>query len=183
MILDDASSPNPFSADPYIVQRRPRSILTLPLINQGKLISILYLENNLTPHVFTPDRITMLKVLASQAAISLENTRLYRDLEIREAKIRRLVDANTVSSFFFFFFFFLSSFFCDLSYLLSHFIISHSTTIIIIIIITISDYPTSLIMIHHHSSHYVSNQSIMTKITTKSTKKTKIPIKMQKNQN
>ena len=48
----------------------------------------------LTPHVFTPDRITVLKVLASQAAISLENTRLYRDLEIREAKIRRLVDAN-----------------------------------------------------------------------------------------
>ena len=81
LILDDASSQNPFSADHYIVQRRPRSILTLPLINQGKLISILYLENNLTPRVFTPDRITVLKVLASQAAISLENTRLYRDLE------------------------------------------------------------------------------------------------------
>ena len=47
VILDDASSQNPFSADPYMVQRRPRSILTLPLINQGKLISILYLENNL----------------------------------------------------------------------------------------------------------------------------------------
>ena len=88
VILDDASSQNPFSADAYIVQRRPRSILTLPLINQGKLISILYLENNLTPHVFTPDRIRVLKVLASQAAISLENTRLYRDLENREAKIR-----------------------------------------------------------------------------------------------
>jgi hypothetical protein len=46
--------------------------------NQAKLIGILYLENNLTPHVFTPDRVTVLKVLASQAAISLENTRLYR---------------------------------------------------------------------------------------------------------
>src|SRR6202034_3766719 len=93
---DDASCMNPFSADPYIIQRRPRSILTLPLINQGKLISILHLENNLTPHVFTPDRITVLKVLASQAAVSLENTRLYRDLENREAKIRRLVEANVV---------------------------------------------------------------------------------------
>lgn len=51
VILEDASSPNPFSADPYIVQRHPRSILALPLINQGKLISILYLENNLTPRV------------------------------------------------------------------------------------------------------------------------------------
>jgi PAS domain S-box-containing protein len=99
VILDDASSQNPFSADHYMVQRRPRSILTLPLINQGKLISILYLENNLTPHVFTPDRITVLKVLASQAAISLENTRLYRDLEDRERRIRRLVDANILGIF------------------------------------------------------------------------------------
>jgi PAS domain S-box-containing protein len=69
------------------------------LINQGKLIGILYLENNLTPRVFTPERVTVLKVLASQAAISLENTRLYRDLEDREAKIRRLVDANVIGIF------------------------------------------------------------------------------------
>src|SRR5262249_41940990 len=94
VILDDASSQNPFSADAYIVQRHARSILCLPLSNQGKLIGVLYLENNLTPHVFTPERVTVLKVLASQAAISLENTRLYRDLADREAKIRRLVDAN-----------------------------------------------------------------------------------------
>jgi PAS domain S-box-containing protein len=88
VMLDDASSQNPFSADPYIVLRRARSILSLPLINQGKLIGILYLENNLTPRVFTPDRVTVLKVLASQAAISLENSQLYRDLEDREGKIR-----------------------------------------------------------------------------------------------
>jgi PAS domain S-box-containing protein len=99
VILDDASSQNPFSADPYIVERRTRSILCLPLINQGKIIGILYLENNLTPRVFTPERVTVLKVLASQAAISLENTRLYRDLEDREAKIRRLVDANIIGIF------------------------------------------------------------------------------------
>ena len=99
VILDDASSQNPFSADPYIVERRARSILCLPLINQGKLIGVLYLENNLTPRAFTPERITVLKVLASQAAISLENTRLYRDLEDREAKIRRLVDANIIGIF------------------------------------------------------------------------------------
>jgi transcriptional regulator with GAF, ATPase, and Fis domain len=53
VILDDASSQAPFSADPYIVQCRAHSILCLPLINQTKLIGILYLENNLTPHVFT----------------------------------------------------------------------------------------------------------------------------------
>jgi GAF domain-containing protein len=99
VIVDDASSQNAFSADSYIVQRRARSILSLPLINQGKLTGILYLENNLAPRVFTPDRITLLEVLASQAAISLENTRLYRDLEDREAKIRRLVDANIIGIF------------------------------------------------------------------------------------
>jgi PAS domain S-box-containing protein len=66
------------------------------LIHQGKLVSILHLENNLTPHVFTSERITVLKVLASQAAMSLENSRLYRDLEDRERRIRRLVEADVV---------------------------------------------------------------------------------------
>jgi len=89
VILDDAALNNPFSADTYIRERHARSILCLPLINQAKLIGVLYLENNLTPHVFTPTRITVLKLLASQAAIYLENTRLYVDLEEREANIRQ----------------------------------------------------------------------------------------------
>jgi PAS domain S-box-containing protein len=99
VILDDATVQKPFSADPYICQHQARSILCLPLINQAKLIGVLYLENNLTPRVFAPSRIEVLKLLASQAAISLENTRLYRDLAQREAKIRRLVDANVVGIF------------------------------------------------------------------------------------
>ncbi|MBV8275966.1 MAG: AAA family ATPase, partial [Verrucomicrobia bacterium] len=96
VVLDDAAGQNAFSADPYLRRHNARSILCLPLINQAKLIGVLYLENNLTPHVFTPKRIAVLRLLASQAAISLENTRLYRDLEIREAKIRRLVDSNII---------------------------------------------------------------------------------------
>jgi PAS domain S-box-containing protein len=99
VILDDASARNPFSTDSYIPQHRARSILCLPLINQAKLIGVLYLENNLASHVFTPTRIAVLKLIASQAAISLENTRLYRDLEEREARIRRLVDANIMGIF------------------------------------------------------------------------------------
>jgi PAS domain S-box-containing protein len=99
VILDDASAQNAFSFDPYIRRHHSRSILCIPLINQAKLIGLLYLENSLTPHVFTPARLTVLKLLASQAAISLENTRLYRDLEKREAKIRRLVDANIMGVF------------------------------------------------------------------------------------
>jgi PAS domain S-box-containing protein len=100
VILDDAAArQNPFSTDPYIRQRRARSILCLPLTNQAKLIGVLYLENNLAPRVFAPARIAVLKLLASEAAISLENTRLYRDLAEREARIRRLVDANIVGIF------------------------------------------------------------------------------------
>jgi PAS domain S-box-containing protein len=99
VILDDAATHNPFSEDTYLSRHHARSILCLPLINQAKLIGVLYLENNLAPHVFTATRIAVLKLLASQAAISLENTRLYRDLEKREAKIRRLVDANIMGIF------------------------------------------------------------------------------------
>jgi PAS domain S-box-containing protein len=96
VILDDALTRHPFSADNYVVQHHARSILCLPLINQTKLIGLLYLENNLSPNVFTPTRIAALNLLASQAAISLENTCLYRELEEREAKIRRLLDTNIV---------------------------------------------------------------------------------------
>ncbi|MBR0697835.1 ATP-binding sensor histidine kinase [Bradyrhizobium lablabi] len=96
VLLHDAAAANPFSADKYINQHHARSILCLPLLKQGRLAGVLYLENNLTSHVFTPDRVTVLKVLVSQAAISLENSRLYRDVADREGKIRRLVDANII---------------------------------------------------------------------------------------
>src|SRR5207237_9115243 len=94
VMLDDATTQNPFSADEYYRQKRARSILCLPLVKQTKLVGTLYLENNLAPHVFTPARLALLNLLSSQAAISLENTRLYSDLQAREAKIRRLVDSN-----------------------------------------------------------------------------------------
>jgi PAS domain S-box-containing protein len=96
VILDDASVQNPFSADEYIRQKQARSVLCLSLVKQSKLIGVLYLENNLASHVFTPARISLLELLASQAAISLENARLYNDLREREARIRRLVDSNIV---------------------------------------------------------------------------------------
>lgn len=99
VVLDEAVSEPLFAADPYIRQRQARSILCLPLINQAKLIGVLYLENNLSARVFAPARIAVLKLLASQAAVALENTRLYRDGIEREAKIRRLVDANIIGIF------------------------------------------------------------------------------------
>ncbi|MCP3705601.1 AAA family ATPase [Paraburkholderia sp. CNPSo 3274] len=99
MIIDDAAMPNIFSEDDYVVRRAPRSIFCLPLVRQGTLGGLLYLENTVTSHVFTADRTALLELLASQAAIALENTRLYRDLQEREAKVRRLVDANIVGIF------------------------------------------------------------------------------------
>ncbi len=96
MILDDAAVQSPFSTDPYVVQRRARSVLCLPLLNQAKLVGALYLENNLAARVFAPSRISVLKLIACQAASSLETSRLYHDLAEREARIRRLVDANII---------------------------------------------------------------------------------------
>ena len=94
MVLHDASGQNPFAADEYVRGHDARSVLCLPLLKQTRLLGLLYLENSLTPHAFTPARMAVLKLIASAAAISMENTRLYSDLEDREAKIRRLVDAN-----------------------------------------------------------------------------------------
>ena len=91
VILDDASKPNLFSADDYLRVRRSKSILGLPLVKHRELAGVLLLENALTSHAFTPARIAVLELLAAQAAISLENTRLYSDLQEREAKVRRLV--------------------------------------------------------------------------------------------
>jgi PAS domain S-box-containing protein len=88
VILDDASVQPPFSEDEYIRQRRPRSVLCLPLVKQGALKGVLYLENNLAPGVFTTKRLALLKLMASQAAISLDHARLYADL-IQENNERR----------------------------------------------------------------------------------------------
>ena len=99
MLLDDASGESQFSADEYIPRHHARSILCLPLLRQTRLIGLLYLENHLASHMFAPAHMTVLKLLASEAAISLENSRLYADLQEREAKVRRLVDSNIIGVF------------------------------------------------------------------------------------
>ena len=96
VILDDASKSNLFSEDDYLRARQSRSILCIPLIKQRELTGILLLENTLTSHAFTPARIAVLELLTAQAAISLENTRLYSDLQERETKVRRLVELNII---------------------------------------------------------------------------------------
>ena len=92
VILDDATTPTLVWADAYVRQRQPRSLLCLPLVKQAKLIGALYLENTLTPRVFTSNLIAVLEVLASQAAISLENARLYAELQVSENRWRNLFE-------------------------------------------------------------------------------------------
>ena len=96
VILDDTSVPGPHSTDPYLGAHGVRLVVCLPLLKQGALVALLYMENRLAPGVFTPGRTSVLKVLASQAATSLENSSLYSELRQREAQIRRLIDANIV---------------------------------------------------------------------------------------
>jgi diguanylate cyclase (GGDEF)-like protein len=87
IILDNATSETNFAADPYIIKNQPVSVLCTPILNQSKLIGILYLENNLTRGAFPGDRLKVLNILCSQAAIALENATLYHNLkqsEIRE---------------------------------------------------------------------------------------------------
>jgi len=95
VVLADAANESSFSKDSYITSSRPRSILCLPLIRQGKLTGLLYLENNLASGAFTPSRVEVLKMLASEIVISLENARLYRRLEEHNAMLERKVRERT----------------------------------------------------------------------------------------
>jgi diguanylate cyclase (GGDEF)-like protein len=77
VILGDAAQEGAFTNDDYIRQTRCKSILCTPIMHKGILLGILYMENNLTTNAFTPERMELLRIFASQAAISLENARLF----------------------------------------------------------------------------------------------------------
>lgn len=95
VVLRDAAAEGLFTTDPYIVQTQSRSVLCSPILNQGNLIGLLYLENNLATDTFTPERVTVLNILSSQAAIALENAQFYRTLEQKvEERTAQLARAN-----------------------------------------------------------------------------------------
>jgi PAS domain S-box-containing protein len=96
VVIDDAPTRARFAADPYVHKLNAQSILCLPLLNRAKLAGELLLESDSASGIFTPTRIRTLKLVASMAASALENSRLYADLREREAKMRRLVDANII---------------------------------------------------------------------------------------
>ena len=92
IVLDDAAQGGQFARDLYIVANKPKSVLCMPMLNQGRVSGLLYLENNLTTNAFTPERLEVIQVLASQAAISIDNARLYSDLKRNEERYRTLFE-------------------------------------------------------------------------------------------
>ena len=98
VVIDNLQTDLPV-IDDYLLQHQPKSILCLPILNQGHLAGILYLKNQATAGVFTRDRLTVIEFLCTQAAISLENARLYEqsqqalaELQISESRFQKLAD-------------------------------------------------------------------------------------------
>jgi PAS domain S-box-containing protein len=97
LVLGNAVEDARFSNDPYIKETLPKSVMCLPILHQTRLVGLLYLENNLTTHAFTPDRIQVAQTLSSQSAISLEISRLYEDMkqEIGQRKRSEIILTQT----------------------------------------------------------------------------------------
>lgn len=89
LVIGDASSQPLFREDPYIKQYQPKSVVCAPIFYQGKFTGIFYLENNLTTEAFTSNRLEILKLLTSQAAIAIENARLYSREQERSEELQQ----------------------------------------------------------------------------------------------
>ena len=96
VVIDDLKTNLPI-LDEYLIQRKPKSILCLPILNQGKLLGILYLKNRTTSGVFTNDRILILNFLCTQAAISLENARIYQESQTYAQQLEQSLEKLRVS--------------------------------------------------------------------------------------
>ena len=95
LLIENLAQDTTFAGDPYLIQQPPKSLLCTPLLKQGQLIGLLYLENHLTTGAFTPDRIEVLNLLTAQAAISIENARLYSRLEDYSHTLEARVEQRT----------------------------------------------------------------------------------------
>ncbi len=96
VVLNQATQEGKFTNDPYIERTQPKSILCVPLIDRGQLISIAYLENNLTTDAFTSERVEVVKLLSAQAAIAIENAQLYAEIRASESRLAQFLEAMPV---------------------------------------------------------------------------------------
>ena len=88
IVLSDAAGDKRFIGDPYIVAHHPKSILCAPISHKGATAGIIYLENNLATHAFTPERLKLLQIFSAQAAIAIENALLYKKLKRSEESLK-----------------------------------------------------------------------------------------------
>ncbi|CAN1213436.1 histidine kinase [Tumidithrix helvetica PCC 7403] len=95
VVLGNAMQESKFTSDAYIQSHQPKSLLCIPLVNQGELVGILYMENSLVADAFTADRLEVLTLLSSQAAISINNARLYTNLKRFNENLEHLVSDRT----------------------------------------------------------------------------------------
>ena len=95
LVLDDAMNKGNFTNENYIKKYGVKSVFCVPLLNQGQLNGIVYLENNLTTGAFTPDRLEVIQLLSGQAAIAIENARLYHRLEDYNHTLEEKVEQRT----------------------------------------------------------------------------------------
>ncbi|MEH2379465.1 MAG: AAA family ATPase [Nostoc sp.] len=96
VILNDATREGNFINEPYIQQNQTKSLLCLPLLNQSKLVGVLYLENQLATGAFTPERSQVLHLLSTQAAIAIKNAKLYSKLRTSESQMAQFLEAVPV---------------------------------------------------------------------------------------
>jgi predicted ATPase/signal transduction histidine kinase len=95
VVLHDAAREGPFARDPHLRASRPRSLLCMPLLRQGQVTGVIYLVNELSPQVFTAERVELLQLLSSQMSIALENARLYHNLHRANQELERLLYSVT----------------------------------------------------------------------------------------
>ncbi|NEQ72857.1 MAG: AAA family ATPase [Okeania sp. SIO2C9] len=95
VLINELETETTFAGDPYLIEHQPKSLLCTPIIKQGKFIALLLLENSLATGAFTPDRIKVLHLLMTQAAISIENARLYQGLENHSYNLETQVKQRT----------------------------------------------------------------------------------------
>ena len=93
VVENDAVQQGKFTNDPYIKANKTKSILCAPLVNQGQLSGIVYLENNLTTRAFTPDRLEVIQLLSGQAAIAITNAKLYAEVTESERRLTQYLEA------------------------------------------------------------------------------------------
>jgi predicted ATPase/serine phosphatase RsbU (regulator of sigma subunit) len=89
VVLEDAGADPRFARDQYIASRRPKSLLCLAMLHQGRLVGVLYLENNAATNTFSAERVEILQLVAAQAAVAVENAKLYGELRSATEQLRR----------------------------------------------------------------------------------------------